>query len=142
MQCDFAHMISPEMFEEFVLPSIKEQCQYLDYSIYHLDGKGQIAHLDLLLSIKELNGIQWSVPVIPLDPPHDSPKWYPYFERIQKAGKLLYIWAKPENVERLISDLSPRGLLIGTSCESEDEVKELLHKVKKWSRRRTERTFF
>ncbi len=52
VQCDFAHMLSPEMFEEFVLPFVKEFCKYLDDSIYHLDGKGQIAHLDILLDIE------------------------------------------------------------------------------------------
>jgi len=136
VQCDFAHMLSPKMFEEFALPYIKEFCQYLDYSIYHLDGKGQIAHLDMLLDIKELDGIQWSVPVVPPDPPHDDPIWYPYFKRIQKKGKLLYIWAKPENVESLISELSPKGLFISTSCESEEDAKELLSKAKVWTERR------
>jgi len=136
VQCDFAHMLSPRMFEEFVLPFIGEFCQYLNNSIYHLDGKGQIAHLDMLLDIKELDGIQWSVPVVPPDPPHDDPIWYPYFKRIQKKGKLLYIGAKPENVERLISDLAPEGLYISTSCESEEEAKELLNKAKLWTERR------
>ena len=140
VQCDFADMISPSMFEEFALPSIKKFCRYLDHSIYHLDGKGQIAHLDILLNIKELDGIQWSVPVIPVDPPHDSEVWYPYFKRIQKAGKLLVIyWARPENVERLISDLSPEGLYISTSCESEKEAKELLNKAKIWTKKSLKR---
>ena len=28
-------------------------------SIYHLDGPGEIPHLDMLLDIPRLNGIQW-----------------------------------------------------------------------------------
>lgn len=129
VQCDFAHMLSPKMFEDFVLPSLIKQCRYLDNSIYHLDGKGQIAHLDILLNIEELDGIQWSVPVVPVDPPHDSVEWYPYFKKIQKAGKVLYIQARTENVKRLISDLSPRGLFISTSCSCEKEAKELLEDI-------------
>ena len=129
VQCDFAHMLSPKMFEEFALPYLKEQCQYLQNSIYHLDGKGQMAHLDMLLSIEELDAIQWSVPVLGVDPPHDSPEWYPYFKRIQDAGKGVYIFARPENVKRLIHDLLPGGLFITTSCESEKEAKELLEDI-------------
>ena len=125
VQCDFANMLSPEMFAEFVLPTLTEHCRYFDNSIYHLDGKGQIAHLDILLNIKELDGIQWSVPVIPVDPPHDSEVWYPYLKKIQNSGKILYVWAKPENVKRLISDLSPQGLLLNTSCNNEKEAREL-----------------
>jgi len=139
VQCDFANMLSPKMFEEFAIPFITECCQYLDNSIYHLDGKGQIAHLDLLLGLKELDGIQWSVPVVTSDPPHDDPVWYPYFKRIQKRGKLLYILAKPEKVESLISELSPKGLFISTFCRSEEEVKELLSKAKLWTERKLKR---
>lgn len=38
LQCDFSAMISPDMFKEFVLPYLKKQCDYLDYSLCHLDG--------------------------------------------------------------------------------------------------------
>ena len=95
-------------------------------STYHLDGRGQIAHLDILLDIKELDGIQWSVPVLGVDPPHDSEVWYPYFKKIQNSGKILHVYAKPENVKRLISDLSPQGLFLNISCNNEKETKELL----------------
>lgn len=129
VQCDFAHMLSPKMFEEFALPFVKEFCKYLDGSIYHLDGRGQIAHLDILLDVEELNGIQWSVPVLSVDPPHDSEVWYPYFRRIQKAGKALHISTRPGSVKRLISDLSPEGLFLSVPCNSEKEAKELLEDI-------------
>ena len=50
LQCDFAYMISPEMFEEFVKPDIEYACKKLDRSFYHLDGVGQLAHIQHLCS--------------------------------------------------------------------------------------------
>jgi 5-methyltetrahydrofolate--homocysteine methyltransferase len=58
LQCDLSAMISPKMFEEFVLPRLQKQCRWLDHAINHLDGPGQIPHLDMLLDIEELDGVQ------------------------------------------------------------------------------------
>ncbi len=45
LQSDFAYMLSPSMFERFVLPDLETICNHLDYGFYHLDGKNQIPHL-------------------------------------------------------------------------------------------------
>lgn len=39
VQCDIACMLSPAMFREFVVGPLAEQCRYLDYSMFHLDGE-------------------------------------------------------------------------------------------------------
>ena len=46
LQCDFSYMISPAQFEEFVLPHLVEQVNHMERSIYHLDGVGELPHLD------------------------------------------------------------------------------------------------
>ncbi|MFW5752838.1 MAG: hypothetical protein ACOCYV_02175, partial [Planctomycetota bacterium] len=51
LQCDFAYMISPAMFDRFVRPELAASCRRLDRSFYHLDGPGQLPHLDSILSI-------------------------------------------------------------------------------------------
>ncbi|MCF7885911.1 MAG: hypothetical protein K9M80_05395 [Candidatus Marinimicrobia bacterium] len=51
LQSDFSAMISPDMFQEFVIPDIKKQSRYLDQTIYHLDGPGQLVHVKHLLEI-------------------------------------------------------------------------------------------
>lgn len=45
LQSDFAYMISPAMFERFVVPDLRSCCDFLDHGFYHLDGKEQIRHL-------------------------------------------------------------------------------------------------
>jgi len=138
VQCDFSAMISPAMFEEFVVPHLQEQCRRLEHTIYHMDGPGQIPHLDLLLDIPELDGIQW-VPGAG-NPSTGSPKWFDMYRRIQSRGKLLVLQGMDKaDVQRVIEELDPRGLLIGTVCDSEEEARDLLKQAERWSRRGTVR---
>ncbi len=84
---DFSYMISPGQFEQWVAPDVAACCARLDHGFYHLDGKGQIPHLDHLLAIPDLCGIQW----IPGDgqPESADPVWWPLLKRIRDAGKLV-----------------------------------------------------
>ena len=45
VQCDFAAMISPSMFAEFVVAPLRRQCQWLDHSLFHLDGPSCICYV-------------------------------------------------------------------------------------------------
>ena len=58
-QSDFSYMIGNDMFRQFTLPSLKQVCRDIPHTIYHLDGIGQLAHLDDVLSIEALNAVQW-----------------------------------------------------------------------------------
>jgi hypothetical protein len=52
MQSDLSVMISPEMYEEFIIPELNQQLKWLEYSTYHFDGVEQIRHLDKLLQLE------------------------------------------------------------------------------------------
>lgn len=133
VQCDFSAMISPAMFEQFVRPDIEDAARKLEHTIFHWDGPGQLQHLDILLDIPELDGIQW-VPGAG-NPGTGSPKWFPLYKRIQEAGKLLVLQGmNSKDVKGVMEALNHRGLLIGTSCPSEAEAKEMVKKVAKWTR--------
>jgi len=107
LQSDFAYMISPAMFERFVLPDLITCCDHLDHGFYHLDGKGQIRHLDLLLSIERLRGIQW-IPGDGQPPPHE---WLPLLKRIRDGGKLCQVFVSPEGARAIVKNLGGRGFL-------------------------------
>jgi hypothetical protein len=85
VQCDAAAMFSPAMFQRFVVPALTEQCQWLDYAMFHLDGHQCLCHLDHLLAIEPLNAIEWTPD--PKVPGGGSPEWYPLYRRILDAGK-------------------------------------------------------
>ncbi len=105
LQSDLAAMISPAMFERFVLPDLIACCQALDHSFYHLDGAGQIAHLDLLLSLEGLDGVQW-IPGAGQPPPED---WLPVLRRIREAGKLCQLYVSPQGARKIVRELGGRG---------------------------------
>jgi hypothetical protein len=108
LQSDFAYMISPPMFERFVLPDITACCNHLDHGFYHLDGKGQIRHLDLLLSIERLRGIQW----IPGDGQPPPEEWLPLLKRIRDGGKLCQVFVTPQGARTIVRNLGGRGFLL------------------------------
>jgi len=105
LQSDFSAMISPKMFERFILPDIEDCCQQLDFSFYHLDGKGQLPHLDMLLAVEELHGIQW-IPGDGQPPPED---WLPVLERIRQAGKLCQLFVSTAGAKKIIQNLGGKG---------------------------------
>jgi len=138
IQCDFSSMISTEMFDEFVAPSLERQARHMDYAVYHLDGPGQIRHLESILDIDEITGIQcvpgatFSEKTGEFHSTFYSETWIPVYKRIQEKGKnLILLEVHPTEIEDLLDCLSPKGLYISTSCKSEDEARELLKKVEK-----------
>jgi hypothetical protein len=128
LQSDFAYMISPAMFERFVLPDLISCCDYLDHGFYHLDGKGQIRHLDLLLSIERLRGIQW----IPGDGQPPPQEWLPLLKRIRDGGKLCQVFVSPEGARTIVSNLGGRGFLFviqpvsGSDFQNPEEAQAFL----------------
>ena len=99
MQCDFCYMISPAMFDQFVKSTLVRSSAKLSRCFYHLDGKGQLAHLQSLLQIPTLNGVQW-IPGEGNPPPGD---WPEVFTTILEAGKQAQITGDPSNVLSIMS---------------------------------------
>lgn len=128
LQCDLSAMFSPMMFEEFVAPDLEEMCRKLDHTIYHMDGPEQLPHLEHLLEIPGLDGIQWTSGAA--NEGLGSPRWFPLYKRIQEKEKLLVLLGVPsEDVERIATELSPKGLFISTQCSCENEAEQLLRTV-------------
>lgn len=107
LQSDFSYMISPRMFERLILPDLTACCEALDYAFYHLDGKGEIKHLDMLLSIERLRGIQW----IPGDGAPPAEEWLPLLKRIRDGGKLCQVYVTFEGALKIGRALGPQGFL-------------------------------
>ncbi len=101
-------MISPEMFERFVLPDISACCDSLDYAFYHLDGRGQLPHLKMLLSLEGLRGIQW----VPGDGQPQAEYWIHLIERIRKSGKLCQVYVSAKGAVKILRELGGKGLLL------------------------------
>ena len=134
-QNDFAYMISPRHFRDLFLPSIRKQIDYLDYSIYHVDGEGNFNHLDLPLELPKLQAIQ----ILPGSGKPSPLHYMPLLKKVQAAGKNLHIGISPDEVRPALSELSAKGLFIQTWCDTEAEARELLRNAEKWSSDRNRR---
>jgi hypothetical protein len=87
LQCDFAYMIGPEMFDEFVKPELTASARKLANAFYHLDGQGQLAYLDSLLEIEAIAGIQW----VPGAGSPDITHWPDVYKKISDSGKKIHL---------------------------------------------------
>lgn len=124
VQNDFTCLISSEMYKEFFLEEMLNEINHLDHSIYHLDGPDAIKHLDMLLETPKLNAIQW-VPGAGLDK-QGIAKWIPIYKKIQAKKKAIVVYCKSDEVDFVLDNLSPKGLLIATHCSTEKEAQNLL----------------
>ncbi|MGB9678008.1 MAG: hypothetical protein ACPLZ9_05250, partial [Candidatus Ratteibacteria bacterium] len=93
-QCDFSTMISPKLFEKFVVYELEKLKDYLEYIVWHLDGPDEIKHLDILLSLPYIKVIQ----IVPGagKPPCASSLWLPIIEKILKSGKNVILYSSNE----------------------------------------------
>jgi len=130
---DFSCMISKDMFDEFFLDGLKTECKHYGRSIYHLDGPDAIRHLDSLLSIPELNAIQW----VPGAGREEVDRWLDVYNKILSAGKSLFIGANPKtDLQYLIDNLPAKGVCISFgNVGSEENAKDIMARVQKgWAK--------
>ncbi len=121
MQCDLSVMISPLTFETFIMPELLEQAEIFDIPLYHFDGMEQIRHLDMLLSIEKLAAVQWTC----VDGQPSPLEFIDVLQKIQNAGKVVLLYAKPEEVELLMTELSSKGLFLIVEAASVKEAKAI-----------------
>jgi 5-methyltetrahydrofolate--homocysteine methyltransferase len=130
VQNDFSYMISPQMFREVFLPVIERQTEFLDYSIYHVDGVEAFAHVPALCELPKLQALQ-------ILPGAGKPSPLHYLETLkiaQAAEKNLHLGIPIQEVEPALKMLSAKGLFIQTSAATEAEARQLLQKVETWSK--------
>jgi hypothetical protein len=126
LQCDASSMFSPDMFERFVVPALTEQCEWLDYSMFHLDGHQCLCHLDHLLAIEPLDAIEWTPD--PKVAGGGSPEWYPLYRRILAAGKSVQaIHVELDEVIPLLDAVGGNGMHISVNSRGDRKVFENLN---------------
>jgi hypothetical protein len=126
---DFTYMISTEMYRDIFLPALRRQTDFLDYSVYHVDGINAFAHVPMLC---ELPGIQ-AIQILP-GAGKPSPLHYTEaLEAVQSRGKNLHITIPADEVEHAVKTLSAKGLFISTHTETEAEARELIKVVERHS---------
>ena len=135
LQSDISTMISVDDYRRFVQPFIREQCQKIDYTLYHLDGVGAMHHLDALLEIKELNAIQWTPGVG--EPQGGSPKWYDLYKKILAGGKsIMACWVTLDELRPLLDNIGGDGVHLEMDFHNEREVEQAMRIVDEYEHSR------
>jgi maleate cis-trans isomerase len=115
------------MFREFVAPALSAQCEWLDFSLFHLDGTQCIGHLDALLEIEALDAIEWT-PQAGIEP-GGSPRWFEMYRRILNAGKSVQVMASAEDVIPVLEAIGGKGVYIVAPYRDEQHAEEIAAKA-------------
>ena len=108
--------------------AVVETAEIADHNIYHLDGPGAIKHLDMLLEIKKLDAIQLGIGA---GDDKGILYWVPLIKHIQAKRKSVIAYMNYDEVESFLNEVSPEGICIGVSCDSEDKARSLVERIGK-----------
>jgi hypothetical protein len=124
VQSDFSCMLSPEMFDRFVLPWISREMDELDQVEYHLDGPDAIRHTPKLCGIPKLDIMQW----VPGAGKGEKQDWLPLYEEFHRLGKGQILGGNPERAKLYLEKFAGTRLFIniGGLPESADEARRII----------------
>ena len=120
VQCDFSYMIGNAMFCRFVLPTLQRDTQWLCNVIYHLDGVGELNHLDSLLELEALKAVQWVYGDGKPGPMH----WLDVYRRIRAAGKRMMLLGSPNEILEALGELGGEGVYYRLEMQAGDPMIE------------------
>ena len=115
IQCDFSYMIGNSMFRRFVLDTLREDTRRLKHTLYHLDGIGELPHLDDVLSMENLDAVQW----VYGDGQPGTPHWVDIYRRIAAAGKRIWMIGNAQEYLETLSQV--HGTPYTSQCLASDE---------------------
>jgi hypothetical protein len=127
---DFSCMISPAMYRELFLPQLVRQTEFLDFTVYHVDGTGSFVHVPMLCELPRVQALQ-----IAPGAEKPSPLYYrEVLEYAQSRGKGLNLSLPCGEAEAALGMLSVRGLCIATVAPSLEGAERLVEVVNRKSR--------
>lgn len=122
LQCDFGAVISPEMFERWVMPALEEEADIVDRVIYHWDGPETLRHKKALLNSDKIHTLAY----VPLPSEGGHINLLPMLRELQDCGKGVYVSGTPEELKMMHKVLDPTKTIYNTSAKTQSEAEELL----------------
>ncbi len=127
LRADFAVMISPRMFERFVIPQLCLQSESLNHCLFNMDAVEMVRFLRLLSEIPNLDGIYWN----PAPRQRDLREWVETLREIRRLGLVVEVEAMDVDEACFVARaLGPDGLLISLPrFASENEALAAIERV-------------
>ncbi len=129
---DFSFMISPEDYEQYGLPILKEEVKTMTHNVFHVDGKGVANHIDTILSVPEVRCIQW---VQGMADDYPIMQHLDFIRYVQSRNRGIIVDLAKEDLNEYMEKMSPNNTFLWIATESEEEEMEIMKKVEKWSRK-------
>ena len=134
IQCDFAALLAPGQFDEYIMPSLRYQCEKIDNTMFHLDGPECLVHVDSLMTIEKLDALQWTPGA--RNPKAGSEEWYELYRKVRAADKGLWVGLSdysPEEAvtvaDQLVKKFGAKGLYFQLPYMSKQQGEELMIKA-------------
>lgn len=127
--CEFAALISPDMFVQFGLPLIREEVQGITHNIFLVDGKEIAKHLDAILSIPEIDALQW---VQGMGKESPIMQWIPFLKSLHKIQMPVVVSLEVEELDGFIDVMDPHGLFLWIDSQDEQQELDILRKLEHW----------
>lgn len=127
LQCDFSCMISPAMFQRWVLPALEEEAEIVRHATYHWDGPGALVHTDALCASKGLHALSY----VPGAGRGGHIDHLDLMKRVQAGGKTVHVGGSPEEVKRMHRELRPEKVVYFTWAPTPSAADELLEWLEK-----------
>ncbi len=110
--CDFWCLVSRDIGNDLVRPTIEIEMAQMERSIFHLDGTQALQHLNDVLRLPGLNALQWVFQA----GQGPASRWLAVYRTALEAGKAVQVLADdPEDALTVLQRLGPKGLWI-TVC--------------------------
>ena len=123
VQCDFIALISTEMVKRFLLKEIRIETEYVDHCFFHLDGPDAIKHLDTILDLPQLDGLNY---VKGFGRDFTFEHEMGLYRRVQDAGKIAVLGCGRGQLEAVLEALDPNKLFLRLGASSEEEARAIL----------------
>jgi len=129
-QSDMSCMISPAMFDAYVMRELTALGERYEGLWYHVDGPGAVRHVPALLQCPFVVALQY----VPGDgQPPNGPHYIDVYRKVQAGGRCLDLSAPPENIEYLVRHLRPEGLILRTGAPTIEQADELVANAPAWA---------
>jgi hypothetical protein len=135
--CELAAMVSPDVFREIAIPSIRRMSRMFDKFLFNVDGDSYIRYLPEILKLERLHSIEWDPNPMyhsngSVEKNYTTDCSISVMREILRHKKLVLreipAWQVPILAEKIPLD----GVFFYLEIESADEAEEFMEMAEKW----------
>lgn len=130
---DFSYMISPDDYIRFGLPILQDEVKTMTHNVFHVDGSGVANHIDTILSVPQVQCIQW---VQGMADDYPIMQHLDFIRYVQSKNKGIIVDLAKEDLNEYMEKMSPKNNFLWIATESEEEELDIMKRVEKWSRKK------